>query len=96
MIAFRERLLAVLAAPTSPHETRGASVVRPVVFGVTDGIVTNLSLIMGVAGASSEDPHAVIIAGVAGLLAGSLSMAIGEYVSVQSQRELLDYQIELQ
>jgi len=95
-MTVRQRLLAILAAPTSPHETRGASVVRPVVFGVTDGIVTNLSLIMGVAGAASEDPHAVIIAGVAGLLAGSLSMAIGEYVSVRSQRELLDYQIELQ
>ena len=95
-MAIRERLLAILAAPTSPHETRGASVVRPVVFGVTDGIVTNLSLIMGVAGAASEDPHALVIAGVAGLLAGSLSMAMGEYVSVRSQRELLDYQIELQ
>jgi vacuolar iron transporter family protein len=95
-MAIRERLLAVLAAPTSPHETRGASVVRPVVFGVTDGIVTNLSLIVGVAGAASEDPHAIVIAGVAGLLAGSLSMAMGEYVSVRSQRELLDYQIELQ
>jgi VIT1/CCC1 family predicted Fe2+/Mn2+ transporter len=95
-VTARQRLLSVLAAPTSPHETRGASVVRPVVFGVTDGIVTNLGLIMGVAGAASEDPHAVIIAGVAGLLAGSLSMALGEYVSVRSQRELLDYQIELQ
>jgi VIT1/CCC1 family predicted Fe2+/Mn2+ transporter len=71
-------------------------VVRPIVFGATDGLVCNLSLIMGVAGAASADPHSIVIAGVAGLLAGSFSMAVGEYVSVRSQRELLDYQIELQ
>jgi VIT1/CCC1 family predicted Fe2+/Mn2+ transporter len=82
--------------PSSPHETRGASVVRPVVFGATDGLVCNLSLIMGVAGAAKEDPHSIVVAGVAGLLAGGFSMAVGEYVSVRSQRELLDYQIELQ
>jgi VIT1/CCC1 family predicted Fe2+/Mn2+ transporter len=87
--AFRE-------APTNPHETRGSSVVRPVVFGATDGLVCNLSLIMGVAGAAGEDPHSLVIAGVAGLLAGGFSMAVGEYVSVRSQRELLEYQIELQ
>jgi VIT1/CCC1 family predicted Fe2+/Mn2+ transporter len=82
--------------PASPHETRGASIVRPVVFGATDGLVCNLSLIMGVAAAAAEDPHSIVIAGVAGLLAGSFSMAVGEYVSVRSQRELLDYQVELQ
>jgi VIT1/CCC1 family predicted Fe2+/Mn2+ transporter len=83
----------------NPHETRGASVVRPVVFGATDGLVCNLSLIMGVAGASGaagQDTHSIVIAGVAGLLAGGFSMAVGEYVSVRSQRELLDYQVELQ
>ena len=81
--AFRE-------PPTSPHETRGASVVRPVVFGGTDGLVCNLSLIMGVAGAAGEDPHSIVIAGIAGLIAGGFSMAVGEYVSVRSQRDLLD------
>jgi VIT1/CCC1 family predicted Fe2+/Mn2+ transporter len=86
----------LLASPTSPHETRGASVLRPTVFGATDGLVSNVSLIMGVAGASSEDPRAIVLAGIAGLLAGSFSMAVGEYVSVRSQRELLDYQVELQ
>ncbi len=96
MTGLADRVRSVLAAPDGPHETRGASVVRPVVFGATDGLVCNLSLIMGVAGAASEDPHAVIIAGVAGLLAGSFSMAVGEYVSVSSQRELLEYQVELQ
>lgn len=90
------RLRSALEPPTSPHETRGASVVRPVVFGATDGLVCNLSLIMGVAGAAGEDPHSIIIAGVAGLLAGGFSMAVGEYISVRSQRELLEYQIDLQ
>ena len=90
------RVRALLEAPVSPHETRGASVVRPVVFGATDGLVCNLSLIMGVAGAAGQDPHSIVIAGVAGLLAGGFSMAVGEYISVQSQREMLDYQIDLQ
>ncbi len=70
--------------------------VRPVVFGATDGLVCNLSLIMGVAAAAREDPHAIVVAGIAGLLAGGFSMAVGEYVSVRSQREILDYQIALQ
>lgn len=85
-----------LATSAGPHETRGSSVLRPTVFGVTDGLVANVSLIVGVAGASSQDPHAVILAGIAGLMAGSFSMAVGEYVSVRSQRELLDYQVQLQ
>ena len=91
-----DRLRRLRQPPASPHETRGASVVRPVVFGATDGLVCNLSLIMGVAGAAGEKANSIVIAGVAGLLAGGFSMAVGEYVSVRSQRELLDYQIELQ
>jgi VIT1/CCC1 family predicted Fe2+/Mn2+ transporter len=90
------RLRSLREAPSSPHETRGASVVRPVVFGATDGLVCNLSLIMGVAGAAGQDPHSIVIAGVAGLLAGGFSMAVGEFISVQSQREMLDYQVDLQ
>ncbi|MGO9178635.1 MAG: VIT1/CCC1 transporter family protein [Candidatus Limnocylindrales bacterium] len=96
MTAIWTGLRDLLAPPSSPHETRGASVLRPAVFGATDGLVSNVSLIMGVAGASSEDPHAIVLAGIAGLLAGSFSMAVGEYISVRSQRELLDYQVELQ
>jgi len=84
-----------LGAPTGPHDTPGASIVRPVVFGASDGLVSNLALIMGV-GAASNDNHTVLIAGVAGLLAGAFSMAVGEYISVRSQREVLDYQIRLQ
>ena len=94
--AIAERVREFFEPPSSPHETRGASVVRPIVFGATDGLVCNLSLIMGVAGAAGEDPHSIVIAGVAGLLAGGFSMAVGEYVSVRSQRELLEYQIDLQ
>ena len=58
--------------------------------------MSNVSLIMGIAGASSADPHAIVLAGIAGLLAGGFSMAAGEYISVRSQRELLEYQIELE
>jgi VIT1/CCC1 family predicted Fe2+/Mn2+ transporter len=97
--AIAARVRALREPPAGPHETRGASIVRPVVFGATDGLVCNLSLIMGVAGASGaagQDSHAIVIAGVAGLLAGGFSMAVGEYVSVRSQRELLEYQIDLQ
>src|SRR5664280_1579313 len=94
--SVRDRVRSFTEPPASPHETRGASVVRPVVFGATDGLVCNLSLIMGVAGAAGEDPHSIVIAGIAGLLAGGFSMAVGEYISVRSQREMLDYQIELQ
>jgi VIT1/CCC1 family predicted Fe2+/Mn2+ transporter len=94
--SIASRIAAILEPPVNPHETRGAGVVRPVVFGATDGLVCNLSLIMGVAAAAREDPHSIVIAGIAGLLAGGFSMAVGEYVSVQSQRELLDYQIDLQ
>jgi VIT1/CCC1 family predicted Fe2+/Mn2+ transporter len=66
--------------------------VRAAVFGANDGLVSNTSLIMGVAGATG-DPKTVLISGVAGLLAGSFSMAAGEYVSVRSQRELYEHQI---
>lgn len=62
---------------------------RAAVFGANDGLVSNLALVVGV-GAAGVAPHVVLLTGVAGLLAGSLSMGAGEYVSVRSQRELLD------
>ena len=65
---------------------------RAAVFGISDGLVSNTSLIMGVAGAIS-DARTLIITGAAGLLAGALSMAAGEYVSVRSQRELYESEI---
>jgi VIT1/CCC1 family predicted Fe2+/Mn2+ transporter len=62
---------------------------------MNDGLVSNLSLILGVAGAGVE-PHAVVVTGFAGLLAGAFSMAAGEYTSVASQRDLLTRQVELE
>jgi VIT1/CCC1 family predicted Fe2+/Mn2+ transporter len=91
------------AMPTSAEEVgrrhRGAAAanLRAAVFGVNDGLVSNASLILGVAGATSgsdgPSAHAVLISGVAGLLAGAFSMAAGEYISVRSQREMLERQI---
>jgi VIT1/CCC1 family predicted Fe2+/Mn2+ transporter len=74
------------------HEQVGGDNLRPAVFGASDGLNSNLCLILGVAGASANG-HAVLITGVAGLLAGALSMAAGEYVSVLSQREMFEHQI---
>lgn len=68
---------------------------RATVFGVNDGLVSNASLVLGVAGAGAASPF-VLVTGVAGLLAGALSMAAGEYVSVRSQREMYEYQIALE
>lgn len=82
-------------APTSPHESRATAFLRPAVFGGSDGLVSNLSLVMGVAGATADN-QAIVIAGIAGLLAGAFSMAVGEYISVRSQHELFDAQLQLQ
>ena len=80
------------------HRHRGLSGggnLRAAVFGVNDGLVSNASLILGVAGASAN-PSVILLTGVAGLLAGAFSMASGEYVSVRSQREMFEYQIGLE
>ncbi|UCD69212.1 MAG: VIT1/CCC1 transporter family protein [Betaproteobacteria bacterium] len=73
----------------------GGGNLRAGVFGVNDGLVSNASLILGVAGAAA-DANVIILSGVAGLLAGAFSMAAGEYVSVRSQREMFEYQIGLE
>jgi VIT1/CCC1 family predicted Fe2+/Mn2+ transporter len=73
----------------------GGGNLRAAVFGVNDGLVSNASLILGVAGATS-DLKVVVLSGVAGIAAGAFAMAAGEYVSVQSQRELYEYQIALE
>ena len=62
---------------------------RAAVFGANDGLVSNLALVLGVSG-GGVSPQAVLLTGLAGLLAGALSMGAGEYVSVRSQRELLE------
>jgi len=68
---------------------------RAAVFGVNDGLVSNFGLVMGIAGTNAE-PRFVLLAGVAGLLAGAFSMAAGEYISVRSQRELYEQQMALE
>jgi VIT1/CCC1 family predicted Fe2+/Mn2+ transporter len=77
------------------HRSVSGGNLRATVFGINDGLVSNAALVMGVAG-SGATPGTVLITGVAGLLAGALSMAAGEYVSVRSQRDMYEYQIALE
>jgi vacuolar iron transporter family protein len=88
-----------IAAREKWHRSGRSGTLRAVIFGVSDGLVSNLALVMGVAGASgqTEAPgHFILLAGIAGLLAGAFSMAAGEYISMQSQRELFERQIALE
>jgi VIT1/CCC1 family predicted Fe2+/Mn2+ transporter len=77
------------------HRNVQGGAVRAAVFGVSDGLVTNVSLILGVAGAQTGASY-VRLAGFAGLLAGAFSMAAGEYVSMSAQQELLGRELEVE
>ncbi|MCH8051926.1 MAG: VIT1/CCC1 transporter family protein [Chloroflexi bacterium] len=77
------------------HRSAGSGTLRASIFGASDGLVSNTALVMGFAGAQTE-ASLVLLAGVAGLIAGAFSMAAGEYVSMRSQRELFERQIELE
>ncbi len=77
------------------HRASGGNALRAAVLGANDGLVSILSLVMGVAGATSSNTN-VLIAGLAGLLAGAGSMALGEWLSVQSSRELYENQIKIE
>jgi vacuolar iron transporter family protein len=77
------------------HRSGRSGTLRAVIFGVSDGLVSNLALVMGVAGASTNG-RLILLTGIAGLLAGAFSMAAGEYISMQSQRELFERQIALE
>jgi VIT1/CCC1 family predicted Fe2+/Mn2+ transporter len=77
------------------HRRGGGGSLRAAVFGVSDGLVSNFSLVMGVAGASVA-PEFVLVSGVAGLLAGAFSMAAGEWISMKAQKEMLEKQLELE
>jgi VIT1/CCC1 family predicted Fe2+/Mn2+ transporter len=77
------------------HRTVGGNALRAAVLGANDGLLSNFSLVMGVAGAELSN-KAVLITGLAGLLAGACSMALGEWLSVQSARELYERQIEVE
>jgi VIT1/CCC1 family predicted Fe2+/Mn2+ transporter len=77
------------------HRAVGGNALRAAVLGANDGLVSNFSLVMGVAGANLSN-QSVLITGIAGLLAGACSMALGEWLSVQSARELYERQIEVE
>ncbi len=77
------------------HRAGGGNALRAAVLGANDGLVSILSLTMGVAGATNSNSD-VLIAGLAGLLAGAGSMALGEWLSVQSSRELYAHQIKIE
>jgi VIT1/CCC1 family predicted Fe2+/Mn2+ transporter len=77
------------------HKAGGGNALRAAVLGANDGLVSILSLTMGVAGATNSKPD-ILIAGLAGVLAGAGSMALGEWLSVQSSRELYEHQIKIE
>jgi VIT1/CCC1 family predicted Fe2+/Mn2+ transporter len=84
-----------LARMEGRHRGGGGNALRAAVLGANDGLVSNLSLVMGVAGAALEN-HMILITGFAGLLAGAISMALGEWISVQSSRELFEHQLAIE
>ncbi len=85
----------LLARFEGRHRSAGGNQLRAAVLGASDGLTSNLSLVMGVAGYSLAG-STVLVTGLAGLLAGALSMAIGEWLSVQSARELYGHQISIE
>jgi len=85
----------VMAGLERRHRATGGNALRAAVLGASDGLTSNLSLVTGVAGAALGG-RSIVVTGLAGLLAGALSMAIGEWLSVQSARELYGHQIEVE
>src|ERR1700728_3917770 len=75
------------------HRDVSGGWLRPAVFGAMDGLVTNVSLISGVGGGGGK-AHTIVLTGLAGLAAGAFSMAAGEYVSVSSQNELIEAEVD--
>lgn len=84
-----------LARLEGRHRSIGGNALRAAVLGANDGLVSNLSLVMGVAGAALAS-ETILITGLAGLLAGACSMAMGEWISVQSSREAAERQLEIE
>jgi len=84
-----------LARFESRHRSVGGNAIRAAVLGGNDGLVSNFSLIMGIAGATDGE-KGVLLAGLAGLLAGALSMSLGEWISVTSSKELYQNQMQLE
>jgi len=108
-MATDERIHARVLAGLTPSTVRGGGIMRgerwhrgdasgslrAAIFGVNDGLVSNLALVMGVTGGTG-DRRLILLAGVAGLLAGAFSMGAGEYISVSSQRELFERELALE
>ena len=86
---------AAVAQLEGRHRAAGGNALRAAVLGANDGLLSNLSLVMGVAGAEMNS-QLLVITGMAGLLAGASSMALGEWLSVQSSRELYQHQIAIE
>ena len=86
---------AAVARLEGRHRSVGGNALRAAVLGANDGLVSNLSLVMGVAGAALSG-ESILIAGMAGLLAGACSMAMGEWVSVRSSSEAAARQLEIE
>jgi len=86
---------AELARVEGRHRNVGGNALRAAVLGANDGLCSNLALVMGVAGASTNS-HAILITGLAGLIAGACSMALGEWVSVTSSRELAERELRIE
>jgi vacuolar iron transporter family protein len=79
----------------SRHRSVGGNAIRAAVLGGNDGLVSNFSLVMGIAGATSGE-KGVLLAGLAGMMAGGLSMALGEWISVKSSQELYENQMQIE
>ncbi|MCC6175915.1 MAG: VIT1/CCC1 transporter family protein [Chloroflexi bacterium] len=90
-VAQARRELEIIRRHHGPGSRSGT--LRAAVFGINDGLVSNFSLVLGMAGAELN-PHIVLLAGVAGLVAGACSMAAGEYVSMRVQREMFEAAID--
>ncbi len=84
-----------LARVEGRHRNVGGNALRAAVLGANDGLCSNLALVMGVAGAEASS-QAILIAGLAGLLAGASSMALGEWISVTSSRELAQRELRVE
>jgi vacuolar iron transporter family protein len=84
-----------LARVEGRHRNVGGNSLRAAVLGANDGLCSNLALVMGVAGAEAT-AHGIMVAGIAGLLAGAFSMALGEWISVTSSRELAEREIAIE
>ena len=84
-----------LARLEGRHRALGGNALRAAVLGANDGLVSNLSLVMGVAGANAAE-KTILLTGLAGLAAGACSMAMGEWLSVNSSRELAQRQIDIE